>query len=125
MDLAEDPNTGGPLARSTTPKLKLDKALEMKQKEWSSFLCPFLSVSRVAVLSVRLGDGIIPITAHNFRSGAFRTFASDNVARFFEVCRARVRKVGLVFCCEVGQISDKLLDARPTFFVLRRDCGGR
>jgi hypothetical protein len=28
VDLAKDPNTGGPLARSTTPKLKLDKALE-------------------------------------------------------------------------------------------------
>ena len=27
MDLAKDPNTGGPLARSTTSKLKLDKAL--------------------------------------------------------------------------------------------------
>jgi hypothetical protein len=27
VDLAKDPNTGGPLARSTTPKLKLAKAL--------------------------------------------------------------------------------------------------
>jgi hypothetical protein len=115
VDLAKDPNTGGPLARSTTPKLKLDKALEMKQKERSSFLCPFLSVSRVAVLSVRLGDGIIPITAHNFRSGAFRTFASDNAARFSAGSRARLSKVLRVFCCEERQISDKLPDARLTF----------
>ena len=28
VDLAKDPNTGGSLARSTTPELKLDKALD-------------------------------------------------------------------------------------------------
>jgi hypothetical protein len=27
VDLAKDPNAGGPLARSTTPNLKLDKSL--------------------------------------------------------------------------------------------------
>jgi len=27
VDLAKDPNSGGPLARFTNPKLKLDKAL--------------------------------------------------------------------------------------------------
>jgi hypothetical protein len=85
------------------------------QKERTSLCCSFVSLGRITVLRVATGVGIIPITAYDFRSGAFRTFASGNVARFSKGYRPRLRKVALVFCCEARQIGDKLPDARLTF----------
>jgi len=79
--------------------------------------CQLVPLIQIQTAKIRYSflRGIIPIIPRNFRSGAFRTFASDNVARFSADSRPRLRKLHLVFCCEVRQISDKLPDACLTF----------